>query len=289
MSDLQILHVTLRNLDGQLPIQAVRLRPLDGVFYTALGGKASPLARSIHSIGAAGRPNPAPYSIGPLFADGYLKGLRIATLQDYTQSKFNLAQVTAEAWDKLKGKVIQVGSANMEVIEAAVESQSTYNQVWAESEPHHGLELRFDMPTRFPLYGRDGLLPIPQAIWQCYLLRWNAFSGMAKEIPLEFLTWVQHLVHGVNVTLETGLAPIEREETASGVMGNVTYQAFREKKPPKGKDYVMPESQLPRYLRAWQALAALAEYCGTGMNADIGMGRTRVVSRFGPYRAPQDS
>lgn len=94
MSDLQILHVTLRNLDGPLPIQAVRLHTLRGVFYQALGGENSPRARSIHAKGENGRPEPAPYSVGPLFADGHLKGLWIATLNDRNQNRFDLAQLT---------------------------------------------------------------------------------------------------------------------------------------------------------------------------------------------------
>lgn len=91
----------------------------------------------------------------------------------------------------------------------------------------------------------------------------------------------------MELTLETRLAYIEGNSTLSGVMGEVTYQAFREKKPPKGRENMVPESQLPNYLRAWQALASLAEYCGTGENAMIGMGRTEKLSAFGDYHIPR--
>jgi CRISPR/Cas system endoribonuclease Cas6 (RAMP superfamily) len=93
----------------------------------------------------------------------------------------------------------------------------------------------------------------------------------------------------MELALETRLAYIEGNSTLSGVMGDITYQAFREKKPPKGKENMVPESQLPKYLQAWQTLASLAAYCGTGENATIGMGRTQIVSTFGPYYSPQDS
>ena len=284
MSDLQILHVTLRNLDGPLPIQAVRLHTLRGVFYQALGGEDSPRARSIHAKGENGRPEPAPYSVGPLFADGHLKGLWIATLNDRNQNRFDLAQLTNQAWKDLKGKVIPVGSANMEVLDTNVVAQSTYEQVWDESEPQYGLQVRFEMPARFTQYGRDHVLPVPRVVWGFYLLRWYRYSGMADKIPPEFLEWVEHQVHVMEMNLETRLAYIEGTSTSSGVMGNITFQAFQEKKPPKGKENMVPESQLPNYLRAWRTLAMVGCFCGTGENANIGMGRTVVASSFGTYR-----
>lgn len=284
MSDLQTLQISLRNLNGPLPVQALRLHTMRGVFYHALGGEGSPLSRSIHAKGEDGRPDPVPYAMSPVFADSDLTGLRIATLRDRTQTEFDLTQTTIEAWTKLKGKVIPVGSANMKVLDVTAETRITYEQIWADAEPHHGLQLRFEMPTRFSQYGRDHLLPVPRAVWQFYLLRWNRYSGLKDRIPPEFLTWVEHQVHAMEVALDTRIAPIEKNEVLQGVMGNVTYQAFREKKPPKGKDYMVPESQFPNYLRAWRALAMLANFCGTGENASIGMGRTTIISSFGPYR-----
>jgi CRISPR/Cas system endoribonuclease Cas6 (RAMP superfamily) len=107
---------------------------------------------------------------------------------------------------------------------------------------------------------------------------------MPDKIPLEFLTWVEHQVHVMDLALETRLAYIEGISTSSGVMGDITIQAFREKKPAKGKENMVPESQLPTYLRAWRTLATMGGYCGTGENANIGMGRTSIVSAFGAYR-----
>ena len=112
-------------------------------------------------------------------------------------------------------------------------------------------------------------------VWQFYLLRWNRYSGLSDQIPPEFLAWVEHQVHAMDLALETRLAYIEGNSTLSGVMGDITYQAYREKKPPKGKQNMVPESQLPNYLKAWQALASLAEFCGTGENAAIVRNRSR--------------
>jgi CRISPR-associated endoribonuclease Cas6 len=258
------------------------------VFYEALGGKTSAIARSIHTKGANGRPDPAPYTIGPLFAEGHLNGVRITTLQDCTQSSFNLAEVTSKAWEKLQGTVIRIGSANMKVLGIKVASEDTYERIWEDAAPKHGLQLNFEMPARFSQFGRDHVLPIPRNLWQFYLLRWNRYSGLAGRVPPEFLTWVEHQVHVMELTLETRLAYIEGNSTVSGVMGTVTYQAFREKEPPPpGKENIVPESQLPRYLRAWQALASFATYCGTGENAMIGMGRTHKLSAFGDYQSPE--
>ena len=126
-------------------------------------------------------------------------------------------------------------------------------------------------------------LPIPLAVWQYYLLRWNAFSALKEQIPFGFKIWVEHQVKKIDSNLETALIPIEKNDVISGTMGTVAYKAFREDDASKGKETVVPESQLPKYLRAWRALAMLAEYCGTGKNAMIGMGRTSFVSFFEPY------
>jgi CRISPR/Cas system endoribonuclease Cas6 (RAMP superfamily) len=243
-----------------------------------LGGEKSLLAQSIHGS------SPARYAISPLFNNEFFTGIRIATLQEQTSS-INLADAIDTAWDGLTGKEIRVGSGHVQVIAMRVTKQSTYKQIWEESVPKHGMELCFEMPTRFPLHGFDSVLPTPIAIWQFYELRWRTFSGIS--LPLEFLTWVRHQVHALSAKLETRFVLIEKEDTTSGIMGNVTFHAFREKKPQKGKEIIVPESQLPNYLRAWQTLASLAEYCGTGEKAMLGMGRTRKLSSFGDYQYPK--
>ena len=53
-------------------------------------------------------------------------------------------------------------------------------------------------------------------------------------------------------------------------MGEVEYHAF----PDYSEEDGIPPSRIPDYLRAWQALAYLAEFCGTGDNTTMGMGRT---------------
>ena len=284
MNDLQILNILLSNLGGPLPIQAVRLHALRGVFYNALGGQKSLFAQTIHDAGSGGEV-PAPYTIGPVFEDGSLMGLRITTLENRT-APANIGSVVADAWKKLEGKTIRVGSANMIVQKAeAARGGKIYEQLWDEVDPGHGLKLRFEMPARFPFNKYNTVLPIPSAVWQFYERRWRTFCGIA--LPLEFLTWVVNQVHATEATLETRLVPIEAEETVMGIMGDITYQAYREKKSSRGKENMVPESQLPTYLRAWQVLANLAEYCGTGEHANIGMGRTKVIASFGAYQRPQ--
>ncbi len=278
MTDLQAIEISLRNLDGPLPIQAVRLHTLRGVFYNALGGEKSSLAQSIHGN------SPAPYSIGALFTDGAFTGIRISTLQKRA-SNVNLADSITSAWDKLLGKVIRVGSGHVQVIEMRLDKQTTYEQLWEESIPRHSMELSFETPTRFPLHGFDSVLPIPIAVWQFYELRWRTLSEI--PLPLEFLTWVLHQVHTLSATLETYSAYIENEDIISGIMGSVTYHAFREEKNKKSKETIVPESQLPNYLRAWQTLASLAEYSGTGKKAMLGMGKTRKILTKGDYQLPR--
>jgi hypothetical protein len=259
-----------------MPIQSLRLNSLRGVFYDALGGETSPAARAMHDAGGGSNRYPAPYTIGPVFEDGFLTGLRITSMQD-RKSPTNTGLMIENAWQGLQGKTVRVGSAAMAVLGIQEQPQSgkTYEQIWEEAQPEQGLQLEFTMPTRFPFHKYSGVLPIPQAVWQFYEWRWRTFSGIA--LPLEFLTWVSNQVHAIDAAMETRLVPMKSNITVSGIMGTVTYQAFQEKKHSKGHEITVPESQLPNYLRAWQALARLAEYCGTGEHADIGMGRTRVL------------
>jgi len=78
---------------------------------------------------------------------------------------------------------------------------------------------------------------------------------------------------------ETRYAPMENTVEWKGVMGEVEYQAHT-----GADDRDIPPSRIPDYLRAWQALALFAEFCGTGEKTTMGMGRTRRLKTFGPHR-----
>jgi len=281
VADLQIIEIQLHNLDGPLPIQAVRLTALRGLFFGALGGEHSAAANTIHEISTKVKNRPAPYSISLITNKGTVVGVRVATFEDRTAgTQSAIGEIITEKWGGLIGKEgeVQLGSARMtgESINTDRAADLTYAQLWEQSKPRHELKLHFVTPTRILSHGHPGVLPVPFGVWQFYVLRWSAFSPIA--LPPEFQTWVLHQVQALEANLETRYASIEGQERLSGVVGIVRYGAYQEKnRKVKESIDVFPESRLPEYLRAWQALAKFAEYCGTGENANIGMGQTRLI------------
>lgn len=148
----------------------------------------------------------------------------------------------------------------------------TYEQLLEDSNPAHGLRCRFETPVRLKINGHDSLLPAPRALWQGYAQRWETYSTI--PLPPEFLRWVEEEVTLLDLRLDTLYGFIEKDIEWKGFMGEVSFQAHTD-----GKDLFAERA--PEYLRFWQALAFLAEYCGTGEKTAMGMGRTRLVKVFG--------
>ena len=84
-------------------------------------------------------------------------------------------------------------------------------------------------------------------------------------------------MQATEVNLETRYAYVEKDVEWKGVMGTMEYQAYMD----SGD---VPVSRAADYLRAWQALAFYAHFCGTGEKVTMGMGRTRRVKVFGHHR-----
>jgi len=271
-SPLQVLEILLRNHNGPLPIQAVRAHALNGLFYAELARRDSALVDALHRSGG-----PMPFSLAPLFepADGTFQGFRVGTLA------VELGERVADVWGGLmvrRGE-IQLGSAHMTVQDVQVSKSPrarSYAQLLEETPAAHGLRLQFDTPVRLTTFGRSGVLPIPHAVWQSYTTKWEAFAG-ATALPPELLFWVSRQVQATEVELQTRFGYIEKNIEWKGAVGVVEYLALTD----QGD---VPLSRVPDYLRAWQALAALAEYCGTGEKTTMGMGRTRRIKVFGPHQ-----
>lgn len=162
---------------------------------------------------------------------------------------------------------------------------ASYEKVWDTAPIKFGINLAFETPFRLttsvPLSssGRPrshySLLPTPRGLWQWYARRWNVFSGI--PLPPGFSDWVERQVCVVEVHLDTVSTLIEQNVEWKGAVGEVAFHAF-------GDSPDVPETRLPDYLRAFQALAMLSEYSGSGEKTSMGMGRTRRVRTFSPYR-----
>jgi CRISPR-associated endoribonuclease Cas6 len=268
--DLSILDVTLRNLDGPLPIEAVRAHALNGMFYSELDRRYPWWVQDLHQPRANA---PLPFSLSPIFQDGYFLGFRAAALTSET------GQRVREVWEDLAEHqtVIRLGSARMAVsgVERGKPWPATYEKIHETSPVKLGVRLAFETPMRFEPRGRLDLLPKPKMLWGWYATRWEAFSGIA--LPPEFLRWVEMLVNVIEIDVETVFAYIEKEIEWKGIVGEVAFQAFADSPD-------VPLSRLPDYLRAFQELAMLAEYSGTGEKTGMGMGMTRRVRTFSPFR-----
>lgn len=262
--------VTLRQPSGPLPIQAVRAHALNGLFHAELGKRYPAVVEELHRANG-----PAPFSLAPLFEGDEFRGVRVATLTA------ELGQQVADVWGALAAQGAEVPLGNARVVVQDVKPghprATTYDQLLADAPVAHGLRLRFETPVRLKSFGRSGVLPEPQAVWQGYALRWEKYAG----IPLlpEFTRWAGRSVQATDLALETRYALIEKNDEWKGAMGEVEYQAYTDNDD-------LPTSRAPEYLRAWQALAQFAEFCGTGEKATMGMGHTRYVKAFGKHREP---
>ncbi len=261
--------ISLHNLHGPLPVSAVRAKALNGLFYTEMGRRFPAWVDRLHL--AQGN-QPLPFSLSLLYADGYVKGFRICTLQG------EITRRVEEVWAELaliKAEV-RLGSAQTVITGFApgYPGATTYAQLLDSAPEASSVALRFVTPTRFKWMGHETLLPVPKAVWRSYAIRWETYSDI--PLPPGFLEWVEWQVDPSEVHLETCLAYIEKEVEWKGVVGDVTYRAYLD-----ARD--VPPSRQFEYLRAWQALAALAEFSGTGEKVARGMGctiRTRVYGHL---------
>ncbi|MCI0626818.1 MAG: CRISPR system precrRNA processing endoribonuclease RAMP protein Cas6 [Acidobacteria bacterium] len=267
--ELQVFHVYLHNLHGPLPIAAVRAHALNGLFHTEMGKHHPAVVDDLHRTNG-----PAPFSLTPLFDEEQFLGFRVGALTA------DFGQHVAEVWGGLAAQraEVQLGSAQLWVqeVKPGRPRATSYEQLLAEAPVAHGLRLRFETPVRLKTFGQSGVLPTPHAVWQFYAQRWEKHAG--SSLPPEFVRWTGARVQATELALETRYAYIEKTVEWKGVMGEVEYLAFTD------DDRDVPASRIPDYLRAWQALALLAEFCGTGEKATMGMGRTRRVKTFGLHK-----
>jgi hypothetical protein len=266
INDLQTFNISLKNLDGPLPVLAVRASALNGLFYTEIGKKFPDWVDAMHQNSNKVHP----FSLSLLADQGSIQGIRICALNLDTAGR------VADVWGSLaaRGSNIQLGSANMVVTQVYPgQPHATGNQqLWEETPLARGVRLYFETPMRLLAMGHSSVLPAPRIIWEWYVRRWLAFSGL--ELPPEFIRWVEWQVHTTELHLETHYTFMEETVEWKGIVGEVAYHAFLDRND-------VPETRYPDYLRGLQALARLAEFSGTGEKVSMGMGRTRFVKAEG--------
>lgn len=257
--ELLVLNISLRNLDGKLPVSAVSGKVLMSTFYEYCGELHPPKERS-----AADARKPVPFSLSMIQHDGWFAGLRIATICPQA------AGVVQNAWSNLvrESAKIRVGSAQMIVDRMRIERpQSGYRSLLENASTQNTLTLVFDTPMRLKIKPGETVLPEPFHIWQGYELRWQNYS--LEMLPPMVSTWVQHQVLVSNLEISTQCYQKEKNIGIPGSVGRVSFTAY-----PLPNDSEFPKSRELEYLQAWHALANFAEFCGTGEKTNWGMGKT---------------
>ena len=269
-SSLQVIEVFLRHLDGPGPLQieTVRGHTLNGLFHTQLGRLDTAFDRRLHTS-----KDPAPFSLSPISDPkrGEFHGIRLGFLTN------EIADKATEVWTRLwrSGEEFLLGQTRMCVQDVRVPNYprpTDYSTLLAAAPAAHGVWMEFAMPTRLSSQPQGSVLPTPGAIWGFFAKKWVAHSG-GVELPWEFLHWVRREAYATEAYLDIGTVLLEGDVEWKGVMGRVEYQAMAGNR--RSADFPVAD-----YLRAWQALAFLAEYCGTGVKTTMGMGRTRRVKVF---------
>ncbi len=265
MTALQILEIELIGENSPLPMERVTASAMNGLSHTILGQQVAALVDEMHKKGAG----PSPFSVCALFDAGCLTGLRLATLQAEVGGQAEMA------WRALSGKGrIRLGNHYLRVGEVygGREQARSFDDLYESTPAAHEVSMHFISPMRLRTTISKGnsrwtLLPQSKAVWGYYALRWEKFGG--RPLPPEFLAWVEKCVLVTHISVDTQYAYAEKNVEWRGVVGQVGYQAFT-------PEETIPASRQAEYLKAWQALARLAEYCGTGEKTTMGMGRTIV-------------
>jgi CRISPR-associated endoribonuclease Cas6 len=196
---------------------------------------------------------PRPFTLVPLYTDnGYLAGLRLSALTDRAATLF---QRTGD-WFQDTGRPCHLGGREF-IIQ---ETHSVPGPSWAQlalSQPTQQIGLRFTSPTAFKQGPRHLPLPLPANVFSGPVRMWQAFAPPMMTLPPGWLDWCAQNVFVTQHHIETATVTIDKNERFTGFVGEVWFEAYQ------GSDLE---------LRAWQALADLATFCGVGHKTTMGMG-----------------
>lgn len=277
MTDLQAYEIQLVNQTGYLPARAVRSESLRGLFYKHTDRK---LADILHTYGQKGsEQQAAPYAISLLTREisqdnkkeNIVTGLRISSFQA------ELGNRIVEIWGALAARQesITLGNANLVVTGIKPDKFGNHNfeQLWDQSQPAHGLKIKFATPTLLKRNNHHDRLPTPRMLWGYYLRRWEQYSRV--DLPPSLQLWIEKCAYTRSLDLKTSSIPYEGDKTLDGFTGDIEYHIIL------GKKDEFPQSRIDDYLRSWQTLGMFAEFCGTGENTTEGFGRTVFIRSFG--------
>ncbi|MBC7098300.1 CRISPR system precrRNA processing endoribonuclease RAMP protein Cas6 [Candidatus Bipolaricaulota bacterium] len=239
---------SVESLDGLTPGR------LHGAFLGMLSRGDRALAKILHSPKLGQRP----FSLHPL---GNLKGsgklrLRLSIIAPELFSRF------WERWDKRGGIPLKLGKTLLKPTRLSTDGPWCGHLPWTEFlnlESRKEVELVFATPTAFRAGDLDLPLPVPRLVFSGLLRKWNAFSPLPLEIPLEE---VERKVALSQADLRTK-GFFDGRSHIVGFVGRARFRALR--------------GSSPQLVRAMNALARFATFAGVGRKTTHGMGLVRVI------------
>lgn len=222
-----------------------------GWFHTA----DSELAQALHDAD-----QPKPYSIGPLVAKAPgCYQCRISLLRD------DLLAYLLCGMEKY-GETLQLGRDTFR-LDPSTMSVETCD--WADFLPRLAdtpisWRFSFDTPTAHHQTGvvRKALVvPLPDNCFGGWWRRWNLYAPFPFDFNLPLL--IEERMTIAALQGETLQVKLDRSRNFIGFTGETTFHL------------IVPAQQFTTERQALTALAHLAPYCGTGVDAVRGMGSTR--------------
>ncbi len=248
-------HITLTFTPVRAPIDGriVTARGLHGMLFNILQQTDKPESDWLHQHKA-----PRPFSFVPLYTDdGILAGMRLAAITDRTATLF----IRTGEWFQRQGHICHLAGQEFIIDEARHTPGPSWQQL-AYSQPTRQMGLRFISPTAFKQGPGHLPLPLPANIFGGPVRIWEAFAPPMMRLPDGWLDWCRREIFVTRHRIETAAVNISKREQFTGFVGEVYLDAHRG-----------PEANLC----AWQALADVATFCGTGHKTTMGMG---VVERI---------
>ncbi len=265
MATLYAVLLKLR-ADGDAVISPTQGHHAYGLFLTLIRHSSVCMADELHASDSL-----KPFTISPLqgkfrraaktlkVMDGYEYSIRLTFLKEDVFAYFMDAALKAARLPlRLESAIFHIDHVVLHHEDSPFCRHQSYEEVFAQSQPVSKISLQFLSPTAFRSKGRRNVLfPEASLAFGSYLSKWQHFSPLKVTEPTaEFMERIivaryklnTHILH-FNSYQETGFE------------GECTFE--------------LPVDSDEDSLKAINALADFAFYCGTGAKTTMGMGQTR--------------
>ena len=240
---------TLRPIDGS----KVTARGLHGLIFNILKQVNEEEATWLHQ-----HRTPRPFHFVAVYGpDNTLQGIRLAA---FTDRVADLLECAGSAFVASK-RACSLGGQRFIIDRVMRHPGPTWQQMTQVVASRH-LRLAFLSPTSFKQGPGHIPLPIPGNVFATPMRVWKAFAPALLMLPDGWLEWCHLNVFVTKHDIKTVEVQINKQARFTGFVGTATFEAQQSEEV---------------YLIAWQALARVAEFCGTGHKTTMGMGATEII------------